>query len=51
MSERSPEALTNPRDTASLKLTRPIASSRQTSGAISTTAGGVPRVWAGPGMA
>ena len=38
-----------PPTTASAQATRPVASRRNVNGSVSTTFGGVPRVWVGPG--
>src|SRR6201999_2109342 len=50
-SDRAPLALTAPVRTASSQSSRPVASLNQVSGSVSTTLGGVPRVWRGPATA
>src|SRR3984893_15703101 len=50
-SDRAPLALTAPVRTASSQPSRPVASLNQVSGSVSTTLGGVPRVWRGPATA
>src|SRR5690606_32933707 len=48
---RSPEAVTRPTATASAQVSSPVTSESQVAASVSTTAGGVPRVWRVPGMA
>lgn len=43
-----PLARTAPLATASDQLTRPVANLTKVVGSVSTTLGGVPRVWRGP---
>src|ERR1700730_3589534 len=50
-SDRAPLALTDPVRTASSQPSRPVASLNHVSGSVSTTFGGVPRVWRGPAIA
>src|SRR4029450_10846906 len=45
---RRPDARMVPEPTASAQPMRPVASRRKVSGSVSTTLGGVPRVWVGP---
>src|SRR6185437_829371 len=50
-SDRAPLALSAPVRSASSHSSRPVASLYQVSGSVSTTFGGVPRVWRGPATA
>ena len=50
-SERTPLARTRCSDTACSQGVRPVATRSQVRGSVSTTPGGVPRVWRGPSMA
>src|SRR5690606_15368017 len=50
-SARLPEAETRAVASASSQVRSPLASSSQVAGSVSTTPGGVPRVWVGPASA
>jgi hypothetical protein len=47
-SARMPLAVTRPSATASAQVSRPVARRTKVIGSVSTTLGGVPRVWVGP---